>query len=450
MNLNSHELKKKTAIYILGLTTIALSGVLIMQMFWVDKALRMKQELFDHRVTTALRAVVNGLSDLKYDAIYPELHRQGEYCRFSDNNFLRFVNKQQFDSLVGKSLVALDIDQEFAYGVYQKASGEFILGDPGIYSENLKSSKYFVSLDCLDNEHSIVLMIYFPYQASFIFQQMRLWIFLSGIFMVLVMAGFSFSVYSWLRQKKLESMKSDFVNNMTHEFKTPIATISLSSEMLLKQEVYKDEQKLKRYAGIIYEENYRLKKMVEQVLQTAVLEKGDICLKARETDIHKLLDKGILLIEEQLKHSGGRIEKSFTASPSTVMLDRFHIANVISNLLDNAIKYSLGPPQIIVGTRNHNDGVLFWVKDHGIGIENQHKKHIFKQFYRGVNGDVHDTGGFGIGLFYVRSIVEAHGGSVCFESELRKGSTFEVFLPYNANFNQNSTDGTTESNNSSC
>lgn len=429
-------LKKKLGLWIVIITSIALTGVLVMQLFWVRHAVDVKRELFEHRVNTALRSVVNKLTDYKFDAIYPELHKQGEYCRFSGPNFLRFVNQQLLDSLLLDALGSLGVDQNFEYGVYQNNTGSMVMGRVNQFDNKLKGSVFHVSLDCLDNEHSISLSVFFPGQTTMIIRQMQIWIVLSGIFMVLVMSGFAFTMYSWLQQKKIARMKSDFVNNMTHEFKTPIATISLSSEMLLKPEVSGDVNKTARYAHIIYEENYRLKKMVEQVLQTAVLEKGELILKPRSTDLHKLLDKGIHAIEDMLRQRGGVVYRAFQAQPCEVEADRIHIGNVISNLLDNACKYSFGSPEITVGTQNLEQGVLFWVRDKGIGIGAEHKKHVFKQFYRGVSGDVHQAGGFGIGLFYVKSIVEAHGGHVNFISELKKGSTFEVFLPYKSQYNQ--------------
>lgn len=228
-------------------------------------------------------------------------------------------------------------------------------------------------------------------------------------------------------------MKSDFVNNMTHEFKTPIATISLASEMLQKPAVLASAPKATKYASIIYDENQRLKNQVEHVLQIAVLDKHEYQLKLTEFDLHELIESVSDNFRIMLKDRKGKLEFIRGTENALVKADKMHVQNMLLNLLDNAYKYSPAAPQITVSTRNYPDGVVFSVEDKGIGISSENQKHIFKKLFRVHTGDVHDVKGFGLGLFYVKSMAEAHGGSVKVKSEPGKGSRFEVYLPTNPN-----------------
>jgi len=225
-------------------------------------------------------------------------------------------------------------------------------------------------------------------------------------------------------------MKTDFVNNMTHEFKTPIATISLASEMLLKPGINEMPEKTKKYASIIYDENSRLKNQVEQVLQIAVLDKGNFKLRKKEINLNELIEFATENFEMQIKQRNGKITTNLAASMSTFFADPDHITNIINNLMDNANKYTPETPEITISTRNSEKGIIMTVKDNGIGISSENQKHIFKKFFRVHTGNIHDVKGFGLGLYYVKTIVEAHGGSVTLQSELKKGTQFEIYFPY--------------------
>lgn len=225
-------------------------------------------------------------------------------------------------------------------------------------------------------------------------------------------------------------MKTDFVNNMTHEFKTPIATVSLASEMLMKPEVAHSPEKTKKYAAVIFNENNRLQNQVEQVLQMAIIDKGETQLRIKETDLHKLLDIIIEGFQLRVREMGGHIHTELNAIPSTIAGDKMHLTNVFSNLIDNAVKYSSGAPQLSVFSESNQSGVTISVADKGIGISPENQKQVFKNLYRVHTGDLHDVKGFGLGLYYVKRLVEMHGGRITLQSELGKGSVFKVFLPY--------------------
>lgn len=228
-------------------------------------------------------------------------------------------------------------------------------------------------------------------------------------------------------------MTTDFVNNMTHEFKTPISTISLASEMLLKPSVTESSDKVNKYANIIYDENSRLKSQVEQVLQIAVLDKGTFSLKKSEINIHEIVELAIDNFEMLIKQREGNVTKHLNATHFNINADPIHITNIIHNLIDNANKYSPEKPDISVSTWNENNGIVVSVQDKGIGISHENQRHVFKKFYRVHTGNIHDVKGFGLGLYYVKTIVEAHSGTIRLFSEIKKGTRFEIFIPFNQN-----------------
>ena len=225
-------------------------------------------------------------------------------------------------------------------------------------------------------------------------------------------------------------MKNDFINNMTHEFKTPIATISLATDSILSPKVISSQEKIQRFAGIIKQENKRMLSQVEKVLQMALIDKSGFDLSLAKVDLHSVIDKAIENANLQVQKRGGSISKEFLASQSVVEGDQTHLSNVIHNLLDNANKYSPDAPDISVRTRNVSDGVEVIVEDHGVGMTSDSRKQIFDKFYRVHTGNLHDVKGFGLGLSYVKAITDAHSGKIDVSSKLGEGSSFTLYLPY--------------------
>jgi two-component system phosphate regulon sensor histidine kinase PhoR len=224
-------------------------------------------------------------------------------------------------------------------------------------------------------------------------------------------------------------MKTDFVNNMTHEFKTPIATISVSSEMLSKDAIIKFPEKIKKYAKIIFDENTRLKNQVERVLQMAILDKSDYKLKLKDVNVHDIINECINNFTVQIRERKGNLHSNLKAEQSTIKADQQHFTNIINNLLDNANKYSPLKPEILVKSINQNGKLHISVEDKGIGISKENQADVFKKFHRLQTGNIHDAKGFGIGLFYVKTMIEKMGGNIDLKSELNKGSIFTISLP---------------------
>ena len=294
-------------------------------------------------------------------------------------------------------------------------------------------SKYMVRLfpDNIINQ-DLILSVIFPRQTKYVLGSMD-WI-LGGslLFSLFILATFALSLYFIIRQKKISEMKSDFINNMTHEFKTPIATISLAADTIVNSRVIKDETSIRHFIGMIKKENSRMNKKVETILQIASLDKKEIEFRFENISLHTVIQHAIETIEIQVHQRNGKIRLSLNAQQPLIYGDSEHLSNLVSNLLDNAIKYSPEMPQISLVTNNNEKGVIFSVEDKGIGMTKAVQSKIFERFYRQSSGNVHDVKGFGLGLNYVRSIIEAHKGSISVFSEPGKGSRFEIFLPFNS------------------
>jgi two-component system phosphate regulon sensor histidine kinase PhoR len=253
----------------------------------------------------------------------------------------------------------------------------------------------------------------------------------SLLFSIIIIATFALSLYLIIRQKKISEMKSDFLNNMTHEFKTPIATISLAADTITNPKVINDEISIRHFIGMIKKENSRMNKKVETILQIASLDKKDMEFKFEDLSIHSVIERAVDTIEIQVHQKNGYIKLNLNAAEPVIYGDYEHLTNLVNNLLDNASKYSPESPEIIVTTCNNDRGIILSVEDKGIGMSKSVQSKIFERFYRQSSGNVHDVKGFGLGLNYVRAIIEAHKGRITVTSEPGKGSRFDIFLPFN-------------------
>jgi len=353
------------------------------------------------------------------------------------------INLPHLDGYISQELKNLGIDTDYKYGVYSRRKKSFVIGNnyflvtdnqPQVTQEEYKdlyTSKYRVNLfQPQDGQAPGLLMVFFPSKASFVWANVWRNLAAAVIFTSLILFSFTYTVYVIFRQKKLSEMKNDFINNMTHEFKTPIATISLAADSISSPLVSSDVAKIKRFANIIKEENKRMNSQVEKVLQMALIDKKDFDLKLTQVDLHEVIHRAVENITLQVEKRGGTASAVLEAENSIVEGDLIHISNIINNLLDNANKYSPESPEISVHTRNVSNGVEVVVKDNGVGMSKESRKHIFDKFYRVPTGNLHDVKGFGLGLSYVKALMTAHKGQVDVKSELGKGSSFILFFPY--------------------
>ncbi|MDR2888098.1 MAG: HAMP domain-containing histidine kinase [Bacteroidales bacterium] len=280
----------------------------------------------------------------------------------------------------------------------------------------------------------IVLSVIFPARANYVLGQVFWLLGGSLAFSLFIVATFGLSLYFIVRQKKISEMKSDFLNNMTHEFKTPIATISLAADTISNPKIICDEAKIMQFVGMIKKENSRMNKRVETILQIASLDKREILFNFENTSMHTVIDHVLEAIEIQVQRKNGTVVKVYDAANSFVSGDSEHLSNLVNNLLDNAIKYSPENPEITVETKNSSNCFIFSVEDKGTGMTKAIQSKIFERFYRQPSGNIHNVKGFGLGLHYVRTIVEAHKGTISVTSEPGKGSRFEVTLPLNTEY----------------
>ncbi len=341
------------------------------------------------------------------------------------------LNVHILDSLIKKELSRNGVETEVAFAVSGKNSPEFIFINDTNYKEKLSSTNYRYSLypSDLNDPKENVLLLYFPSDYRIIYRANAWFITISVLFVVLTILSFIYFRRTILNQRKLSEVKNDFINNMTHEIKTPIATISLVTEVLLDPYAKLDENGEKEYLNIIKDENNRLQNLVEQILQRVKLEENNFKLQNEAINIHEVIEKSANNIKFILTRRNGKIIQKLNAEDPVVYGDKMHITNIIYNLIDNAYKYTPENPVIELSTQNLNDGIEITVKDNGIGIAKSEQDKIFEKFYRVSTGNIHNVKGYGIGLSYVKHVVELHEGSIRVESELGKGSKFIIFLP---------------------
>ena len=252
---------------------------------------------------------------------------------------------------------------------------------------------------------------------------------LSLVFTMIIIIGYMSAVYQLIQQRKISQMKSDFINNMTHEFKTPIATINLALDAIKNPKIFNNKAKVWDYISMIKDENKRMNAQVENVLRISKLQKKQLIITKDRLQLHELIEDAITHVELIVKNRAGYIKTNFKATKASILANDSYFTNVIVNILDNAIKYSEGPPKIDITTENHGNSILMSIKDHGIGISKVAQKRVFEEFYREHTGNVHNVKGHGLGLANVKRIVENHQGIIFIESEKGKGSTFTIKLP---------------------
>ena len=357
------------------------------------------------------------------------------------------IEPAMLDTILRQELDDHGIDGAYTYGIFSKQRRDFVLvdghwvvGERGPYElvsderepgGTLATSDYAVALyDQVAVQPPGLLMIHFPRRSSIVMGPVWLTIAVSGVLLAIVLGCFAYSIFVIFRQKRLSIMKNDFISNMTHEFKTPIATISLAADSIKNPKVSGSPDKLARFADIIQKENSRMNRQVEKVLQAAQIERGEFKLRPVEVDVNALVREAAEHMALQAERRGGSIAVELGAADGAVVADKTHLANVAHNLLDNAIKYSPEVPRVTVRTEDLRSGnIRVSVTDEGVGMSREDQRQIFEKFFRVHTGNRHDVKGFGLGLSYVKAVVEAHGGRVDVESAPGRGSTFAVELP---------------------
>jgi two-component system phosphate regulon sensor histidine kinase PhoR len=347
-----------------------------------------------------------------------------------DNDFdpktLEFYLQRAFESQ--------GLHEDFQYGIFDCSSKQMVTGKTIKYRKTTPFAAVELQQDEALPPHTRTELNYyygvrFPSKNANILSNM--WIVVAFTALMLVtLAFFIYTMFVILRQKQLSELQRDFINNMTHEFKTPISTINISTDVFLQNEKVRDDPRLNRYSGIIKEQVLRLNTQVEKVLQLAKIERDKIELNTEELDLHELI-KGVQpSIEMKVREKeGGQLLLDLPATNTLVMADRMHLTNILHNLVDNGVKYSKNAPEIRIGLKNEGKSVILTVEDHGIGIPKEHLKRVFDKFYRVPTGNVHNVKGFGLGLYYVKTMCKEHKWKLDIRSEVGKGTTVEIRMP---------------------
>jgi two-component system phosphate regulon sensor histidine kinase PhoR len=341
-----------------------------------------------------------------------------------DSSVLRQVLNETFD------ISEIGLDYKFAVFTFDEGRREKLIGDKDFDDDKEAFPKVLFPND-IEGMGANWLHVYFPKQSSYILKDTGLMIIPLIVLTGLLIAIFTYTILIILRQKKLSIIKNDFINNMTHELKTPISTISLASQMLQDTSITNTPKTIEHISKVIGQESKRLSFQVEKVLQMAVFNEGRLKLRFKELDLNDLIENIILSFGLRVKDKNGELSHKLEAQNPVIKGDEVHITNVIFNLLDNAVKYSTNEPRIVVSTLNKGSFVVVSVEDNGIGIPKEHISQIFERFYRVPTGNVHNVKGFGLGLSYVKKIADAHNTEIKVESVVNKGTKFSLYFPLN-------------------
>jgi len=415
-------------IRIIIITMLATSAALfITQAYWFNKSFILQEQQFDDKINIALRNVAHQLLLSDGDST----SRIAPVSKISSNEYWVetncYFNLNELDNQIRKEFIERNIDVDFDYLIINPENESILLGNS---LNDLFDTSAVACKTRLDDKSNLNFKVRIHNKTTYILNSMGIWIF-SSLSLIGLLVVFIFIMVSIIRGKKLAILKKDFVNNMTHELKTPIANISVASEAIRNQSIQMDERKLKKYADIIYKENVRLHHLVDRVLQISAIEKKDESLSFEVINLNEIIRNILLNFEPLIQKRKGKLNSDLKASHFRFRADKTHLSNVIYNLIENAIKYSKNTPEIALSTANINGGIEIKVSDKGIGISKENQKKIFDQFFRAESGNLHDTKGYGLGLSYVKLIVEKHKGSVTFSSVENEGSSFNIFIPFN-------------------
>jgi two-component system phosphate regulon sensor histidine kinase PhoR len=440
---------KRIFTIIIVLITLSVIGIVILQISWLKNMLLLREDQVLQKVEDVTKIVGDELA--QYKGSYPGVTNK-KFPGFGDN-FFPELNKPYS---VGQRFTAAELYEKikvafashnmekipFEFGLATSYNGTFHIERRSDHFEAWFEDsvnhfpKYYPLLppsgsaaENLSAEEWLIIIV--PNVKNIVYKSMRPRIAIAILFTLIIFAAFFLTVRTMLRQKKMSEIKNDFINNMTHEFKTPIATISLAVDALRNTKVQQDVTKMTYFSDIIKEENQRMNRQVETILKSALMDRQEVELNLKPLHAHQIIqdvaDNFMLRLEEK----GGSLELKLEAENSLIEADEVHFSNLINNLMDNAVKYSKEnvPPRITLTTTSNKKVFIIRMEDNGIGMNRETVKRIFEKFYRAHTGNIHNVKGFGLGLSYVKDIIDAHDGNIRVESVLGKGSCFTIEMP---------------------
>jgi len=436
-------LMKRSFRIIIVLIGLSIGGLFLLQASWLSNLLEITEVQLVDKVNEAGISVVNDIKARVYTGQPVTLPKTGG-LGFNPDLHLHFIKPVSVDDYFTKAQISDKIAAAFKAADLQKLDFEFAITSTRDEYEMLSSNFKTEYWDTINNKITYIaiipetgtdyegfssfekLIIVIPDYNSQVLASLK-WVLLGAItFMIIILAAFFVTIRSLLVQKKLSEIKSDFINNMTHEFKTPIATISLAVDALRNEKVQANPEKMAYFSGIIKDENIRMNKHVETILQAAHMDKEDFELNLVPLHLHEIIKGAMDNHQLQLKDKDGEVILHLNASSDVIDADEIHFSNLISNLIDNAIKYAAAAPIITISTYLKGSSIYVTIADNGIGMTDEIQKRIFEKFYRAHTGNLHNVKGFGLGMSYVKSVIDAHKGSISVASKLGEGSVFTV------------------------
>jgi two-component system phosphate regulon sensor histidine kinase PhoR len=441
---------KKIFPIIIGLISLSLVGIIVIQLLWLKNMVLLRREQVKHRIQDAVQLagekLVQHKANYNIDSKNFRSLAPGEFSLeyLRPNTIGQRLSVNQISEIIRKAFHDFDLDDvKFEFGVatitsesgfMEKQSKNYV----AVYNESSpKNYSWGVALNSPSGSETEnlspneLLTVFALNYKSVVFESLWLPIISAIVFTLLIMTAFYLTVRTMLRQKKLSEIKNDFINNMTHEFKTPLATISLAVDALRNEKVVSNREKMSYFSTIIKEENKRMNRQVETILKAALLDKQEVQLLLRPIHAHQVMKDVVENFTLQLEEKNGKAELLLNAENDFIDADEVHFSNLLNNLIDNSIKYSKDdqPLLIKITTESTTKSLVITIEDNGIGMNKETVKRVFEKFYRAHTGNIHNVKGFGLGLSYVKTMVEAHGGQITVDSVLGKGSTFKIELP---------------------
>lgn len=410
------------------LGAISIISLLTVQIYWVLRTWDLQEREFNRKVNQAMLDAANGLSVLNEFTLQKQKLIEQVSSNYWVVNVDNIFEADDLEFYLNKAFEQQGLKEDYQYGIFDCSSDQMVKGKLVKYSNKAVVEGDAPLPSHSSSEFNHYFGVQFPGRQGNILSNMW-WVVFFSVLMLITVAFFIYSMFIILRQKQLSELQRDFINNMTHEFKTPISTINISTDVFLQNEFIKQDPRLNRYAGIIKEQVLRLNTQVEKVLQLAKIERNNIELNIEEIDLAELIRNISMSMELKVGEKQGVLALDLKAPYSIVRADRIHLTNILHNLVDNAVKYAKNAPEITIRLLNERNDLVLQIEDNGIGIPKEHQKKVFEKFYRVPTGNVHNVKGFGLGLFYVKTICDTHKWKISLTSEPNKGATIEIRMP---------------------
>lgn len=409
--------------FITIVVTIAVAGIVISQLIWLNMAYELNTEREQHRTNLLLQKTTDQLIVLQSSKM-PDTLSEQQTTKYIQN----LLNAELIDSLITENMQSLNIQKDYRFAIVNKETGEIIVSNTDAINTQ-GESVYKASISCIKNPIPFTFYLNTNIESSTIFNQMKIWILISLILLIIIFTAFIRTVNFLRKEEKDTREKMDFVKNMIHEYKTPLSTVNMATDMLLSDNDNRNNKKFLRYLNIIKQENTRLRQFGEKIMGMTIIDKAELELNKKEVDVHQLIDRAIQSLTLQIEQQNAKIYKNFLATQNIIFADSIHITHVLANIIENSLKYAHKTPEITISTSNQaNSLIRIDICDNGPGIPHDEQKHIFKQFFRGYYHKKEEKRGFGLGLYYVKKIVEQHNGQIEITESSEQGTCLTVYL----------------------